>query len=218
MGHLAQILVVLVATACSREPVEVRDPTPPPPPSVLASVAPPPVVSAVPDAPSADPKLLARFAHGANLGWVHDGGRDVALTLTRTFLDSGAATPDPAAVALAAAVRETSVVTGSSTGCAQQWKDVHLVASSITTAHLAAHAFVLRVGGAAKPSRWSNGRYAGERVARKGSPVPWNDGGLFGVLLHGDELILIAGVEFATGDADCPSLDETWSMSLSRSP
>lgn len=182
-------------------------------PSVTASAA--PSVSEEP-APEPDPKWLARLEHGPLLGWGHHGERDVASTLSGLFLST--TTPDPAAVSLAAAVHATSLVVGESAGCGMTWKDVHLLAAS-PKVRAAAHAFLVRSAGGAKPSPWSNGVYAGERVRMKGSgTLPWDDGGLLGVVYRGDEVVLLRGFQFATGDADCPSLDDIWNKSLTRGP
>jgi hypothetical protein len=209
-------------TACSRERVEARRDVPV---DVGVETAATSVVSAsasvVPSVaashPQPDAKWGARFDHAPDLGWGHSLETDVEKTLTALFVDATAATPEPTAVSLAATVHATSLVVGQSVpGCGMEWTDAHLLTAS-PKARAAAHAFLVRVAAGAKPSPWSNGVYAGERVALKASgTVPWDDGGLFAVLFHADEMLLLRGRPFATGDADCPSLAETWNKTLTR--
>jgi hypothetical protein len=211
---------IVLASACSRERVEARRDADASPSAVDAAKS---VVSATvsvvpsvePPKPEPDAKWLARFDHGPDLGWGHHLETDVATTLSTLFLDTS--TPDPTSATLAATVHATSLVVGhAGPTCGMIWDDAPLLAAS-PKARAAAHAFLVRVAAGATPSPWSNGVYAGERVVLKPSgTVPWDDGGLFGVLFRGDEVLLLRGRTLTVGDSDCPSIGEIWNKTLKR--
>lgn len=225
---------ILLASACSRDPFEVKpdEPTMPafddvgiqaaPTVVVTASASAPPVVvepPPMPKDPEPDAKWLARFEHSPSFGFVHHPRTDVARTLTKLFIAAKAKTPDATAVDFAATVRARSLVVGEALpGCGNDWTDAHLIVDSPDEARTAAHALLARVAApGTEPTPWSNGFYSGERVSLKRSGrVSWDDGGLLGILFHGDEVVFLRAVQINNADGDCPDLAELWPKTLRK--